>query len=229
MSCEIDSVDLEMIANMSHELRTPLTIIRGYVDILENFGGEDLELFQEATEAIKNSAENMQNLVEKILFLARADQNNLPLKKFPVEVNELLKSVIEKYNNPRLEFLPGENFKIVGDKDFLEKMFREFIDNALSFSEEKIFLKVEKPRIKIIDSGIGMAEENFEKIFDRFFKIDKSRAKKVGEKNSFGLGLSIAKWIADQHEIKIEIESELGKGTTVNFELGIRSEELFHS
>ena len=215
MSFVTDPVDLEMIANMSHELRTPLTIIRGYADILENFG-EDLELVAEATAAIKTSAENMQDLVEKILFLARADQNNLPLKKFPVEVNELLKSVIESYKNPRLEFLPGESFEIVGDKSFLEKMFQELIDNALKFSEEKVFVKVEKPCIKIIDSGIGIAQENILKIFDRFFKIDKSRTKNGGEKNSFGLGLSIAKWIADKHEIKIEIESELNNGTTVN-------------
>ena len=222
MSFVTDSVDLEMIANMSHELRTPLTIIRGYADILENFG-EDLELVAEATAAIKTSAENMQDLVEKILFLARADQNNLPLKKLPVEVNELLKSVIESYKNPRLEFLPGESFEIVGDKSFLEKMFQELIDNALKFSDEKVLIKIEKPCIKIIDSGIGIAQENILKIFDRFFKIDKSRTKTGGEKNSFGLGLSIAKWIADKHEIKIEIESELGKGTTVNLELGIRS------
>ena len=214
MSFVTDSVDLEMIANMSHELRTPLTIIRGYADILENFG-EDLELVAEATAAIKTSAENMQDLVEKILFLARADQNNLPLKKLPVEVNELLKSVIESYKNPRLEFLPGESFEIVGDKSFLEKMFQELIDNALKFSEEKVLIKIEKPCIKIIDSGIGIAQENILKIFDRFFKIDKSRTSNMDEKNSAGLGLSIAKWIADNHGIKIEVKSELGKGTTV--------------
>ena len=188
-----------LVANMSHELRTPLTIIRGYADVLENFG-EDLELVAEATEAIKKSAQNMQDLVESVLFLARADQNNLPLKKIPVEVNELLKSVVERYNNPRLEFLPGETLNIEGDKFFLERMFREIIDNALTFSDAKVFVKVENSCVKIID---------------RFFKIDKSRTSNMDEKNSAGLGLSIAKWIADNHGIKIEVKSELGKGTTV--------------
>ena len=203
-----------LVANMSHELRTPLTIIRGYADVLENFG-EDLELVAEATEAIKKSAQNMQDLVESVLFLARADQNNLPLKKIPVEVNELLKSVVERYNNPRLEFLPGETLNIEGDKFFLERMFREIIDNALTFSDAKVFVKVENSCVKFIDSGIGIAAEDVEKIFDRFFKIDKSRTSNMDEKNSAGLGLSIAKWIADNHGIKIEVKSELGKGTTV--------------
>ena len=215
MSCVTDKAEFfALVANMSHELRTPLTIIRGYADVLENFG-EDLELVEEATEAIKKSAQNMQDLVESVLFLARADQNNLPLKKIPVEVNELLKSVVEKYNNPRLEFLQGETLKIEGDKFFLEKMFQEIINNALTFSEEKVFVKVENSAVKIIDAGIGIAPENIEKIFERFFKVDKSRTSNINEKNSAGLGLSIAKWIAENHGIKIKIESELGKGTTV--------------
>ena len=215
MSSVTNSIDFALIANMSHELRTPLTIIRGYAEVLENFGADDAELFQESTAAIKNSAKNMQDLIENVLFLARADQNNLPLKKFPLEVNDILKSVVEKYKNPRLEFLCGENFELVGDKFFLEKMFREFIDNALNFSDEKVLVKVEKNSVQIIDSGIGIAPENLEKIFNRFFKIDKSRTKKVGEKNSVGLGLSIAKCIADFHGFKIEVESKLGEGTTV--------------
>ena len=213
MSCVTDKAEFfALVANMSHELRTPLTVIRGYADILENFG-EDLELVAEATDAIKKSAQNMQDLVESVLFLARADQNNLPLNKTPIEVNELLKSVVEKYNNPRLEFLQGETLEIEGDKFFLEKMFREIIDNALNFSAEKIFIKVESNCVKITDSGIGIAPENVEKIFDRFFKIDKSRTSQIDEKNSAGLGLSIAKWIAENHGIKIEVESQLGHGT----------------
>jgi len=203
-----------LVANMSHELRTPLTVIRGYADVLENFG-EDLELVAEATDAIKKSAQNMQDLVESVLFLARADQNNLPLNKTPVEVNEILKSVVEKYQTPRLEFVQGETLEIEGDKFFLERMFREIIDNALTFSAEKVFVKVENSSVKIIDSGIGIAPENIEKIFDRFFKIDKSRTSQIDEKNSAGLGLSIAKWIAENHDIKIEVESQLGKGSTV--------------
>ena len=221
MSCVTNSADFfALVANMSHELRTPLTIIRGYADVLENYG-EDRELVAEGAAAIKKSAQNMQDLIESVLFLARADKNNFLLKKIPVEINELLKSVVEKYNNPRLEFVQGETLKLEGDKFFLEKMFKEIIDNALNFSEEKVIVKVENSAVQIIDSGIGIAAENIDKIFDRFFKIDKSRTSKVSEKNSAGLGLSIAKWIADRHEIKIEVDSELGKGTTFTMSIEI--------
>ena len=171
----ISSEDSDWIVNMSHELRTPLTIIRGYADLLENFGAEDAALIEESAKAIKKSSQNMQNLIEKLLFLARADKNKLPMKKVSVELNELLKIVVEVYNNPRLEFIHGEDLFFVGDKDLLSKMFCEFIDNALKFSKEKVLVEVEKSAVKIIDNGIGIALEDREKIFDRFYRAEKSR------------------------------------------------------
>ena len=212
----ISSEDSDWIVNMSHELRTPLTIIRGYADLLENFGAEDAALIEESAKAIKKSSQNMQNLIEKLLFLARADKNKLPMKKVSVELNELLKVVVESYNNPRLEFVHGEDLFFVGDKDLLSKMFCEFIDNALKFSKEKVLVEVEKSAVKIIDSGIGIALEDREKIFDRFYRAEKSRTQHDAEKNSVGLGLSVAKKIADSHGIKIEVQSKLGEGTTIS-------------
>ena len=216
MSSVISSETSDWIVNMSHELRTPLTIIRGYADLLENFGAEDAALIEESAKAIKKSSQNMQNLIEKLLFLARADKNNLPIKKVPVEINELLKIIVESYNNPRLELTQSEKFEMIGDTNFLEKMFREFIDNALKYSKGKVFVEVEKSAVKIIDSGIGISARDLEKIFDRFYRADKSRTKGDGEKISFGLGLSIAKWIADKHGMKISIESKIGEGTKIS-------------
>lgn len=206
------------IADASHEFRTPITVIKSYAEVLESYGAEE-ELREESTAAIKNSAEGMQNLIEKLLFLARADEGNQPIKKIPVELNEILKSAIK--NNPRINFSSGENFEFIGDPEFLKKMFGEFLSNALNYSQEKIFveLKTEKnfASVKIIDNGIGISDEDREKIFDRFFRADKSRTKFDDEKISAGLGLSIAKWIADSHGIKISVESEIGRGST--FEL----------
>lgn len=206
------------ISDVSHEFRTPITVIKSYAEILESYG-EETELREESTAAIKNSATGMQNLIEKLLFLARADEGSQPIKKIPVELDEILKSVIK--NNSRVEFSGGENFKFIGDPEFLKKMFDEFLSNAMNYSEEKIFVKVEGEKnfasVKIIDSGIGISEEDREKIFDRFFRADKSRTKSDDEKISTGLGLSIAKWIADSHGIKINVQSEIGRGST--FEL----------
>ena len=206
------------IADASHELRTPLTVIRGYADMLEKYGAEDSELLEEATAEIKKSAQNMQYLVENLLFLARADSNNQPLNFAPVEINDVLKSAIESFKNPRVKFINDKAFEILGDAEFLKKMFSAFIDNALIYSQGEVLITLENfgntAIIKISDTGIGIAEENLDKIFDRFFRIDKSRAKTDEDKISAGLGLSIAKFIADKHEINIEVESSLGKGTT---------------
>ena len=206
------------IADASHEFRTPITVIKSYAEVLENYGAEE-ELREESTAAIKNSAEGMKNLIEKLLFLARADEGNQPIKKIPVELNEILKSAIK--NNSRINFSGGENFEIIGDPEFLKKMFGEFLSNALNYSTEKIFVEVRTEKnfasVKIIDRGIGISEEDREKIFDRFFRADKSRTKSDDEKISAGLGLSIAKWIADSHGIKINVQSEPGQGST--FEL----------
>ena len=205
------------ISDASHELRTPITVIRGYVDILEKYGAEDRELLEEATAEIKKSAQNMQYLVENLLFLARADSGTQILNKSPLELNEILKITVESFKNPRLKFSNDKIFKTVGDADFLKKMFAAFIDNALIYSQEKVFVTLKNlgdtAIVEISDTGIGIAPENLDKIFDRFFRGDKARVKSDEDKISAGLGLSIAKCVADIHGVKIEVESELGKGT----------------
>ena len=206
------------IADASHELRTPITVIRGYADMLEKYGAEDSELLEEATAEIKKSAQNMQYLVENLLLLARADSGSQSMNFAPVEINDVLKSAVERFNNPRVKFTDDKVFETVGDAEFLKKMFAAFIDNALIYSEDEVFVTLEnlgdKAVVKISDAGIGIAEENLDKIFDRFFRVDKARVKSDEDKISAGLGLSIAKFIADKHGINIEVESTLGKGTT---------------
>ncbi len=203
----------QFILDASHEFKTPITIIHGYSDMLKSFGTADPELVAEAAEAIQNSSKNMQTLVENLLFLAHADQNNQPLNKVPVEIHSLLREVVESFKNPRLEFIGNEKIEIIGDAEALKKMFAAFIDNALIYSSKKVTVTIENSTVKIIDSGIGIAPENLNKIFDRFFRADKSRTK-IDGKSLFGLGLPIAKWIADNHEIKIKIDSTIGAGST---------------
>lgn len=212
------------IADASHELRTPITVIRGYADMLEKYGAEDAEIFEEATTEIKKSAQNMQYLVENLLFLARADAGTQPVNKSPLDLNEILKITVENFKNPRVEFTNDKTFEIEGDAEFLKKMFAAFIENALIYSTEKVFVRLknfgDSALVEIADSGVGIAPENIDKIFDRFFRGDKARVND-GDKISAGLGLSIAKWIADIHGAKIEVESELGSGTI--FKLTFRS------
>lgn len=213
-----------LVNDVSHELRTPLTVIRGYVDILERYGTEDPELFREAVTSIKTSAQNMQSLVDSLLFLARAEQGNQPLNKVPVDLDELLKKFVEDYNLPRVTITKLMPCKILADGEFLKKMFAAFIDNALCYSPPDAAVKLELttlPKVavvKIIDRGIGIAKDDCPKIFDRFYRTDKARTKVTGE-SSVGLGLTVAKWIADRHDITITVKSRLGEGSTFTLQI----------
>lgn len=208
------------VNDVSHELRTPLTIIRGYIDLLEISGMDDPELFKEAVTSIKNSAQNMQNLVESLLFLARADQGRQPLTKVPIDLDELLKKFVESYHSPRVKVSKLPHCRILADADFIKKMFSAFLDNALRYSTPDTPVKIELTTaggtaiLKFIDKGIGISAEDKEKIFDKFYRTDKARTRLSDSENSVGLGLSIAKWIAERHDIKISVKSKLGEGST---------------
>lgn len=210
----------QFVNDVSHELRTPLTIIRGYVDILESYGADDPELFREAVLSIKKSAQNMQNLVESLLFLARADQGRQPLNMVPVDLDVLLMKFVEDYHSPRVQIAKLTPCKITADAEFLKKMFAAFLDNALRYSPPDTLVKVELTAsdsvatLKFIDKGIGIAKEDRDKIFDRFYRTDKARTKLDTGESSVGLGLSVAKWIADRHGITIDVKSRLGAGST---------------
>lgn len=210
----------QFINDVSHELRTPLTIIRGYVDLLESYGADDKELFKEAVTSIKTSAQNMQNLVENLLFLARADQGRQPLTKVPVDLEALLIKFVEDYHSQRVQVTKLMPCKILADAEFIKKMLSAFLDNALRYSPPDTVVKIEltasdnSAKLKFIDKGVGIPKEDCEKIFDLFYRTDKARTKFDNGESTVGLGLSIAKWIADHHDIKIDVKSKQGVGST---------------
>lgn len=212
----------QFIADASHELRTPVTVINGYADILKKFGAQDKELLDESITAIKNESDNLKNFLDSLLFLARVDQGNQPLDKLPIDVEKILREVVNKFNNPRVKFSGNGNFELLGDEFLLKKMFSAILDNALKYSNAEVTVKLETANnaatVHIIDSGIGISDEDKPKIFDRFFRADKSRTKSDEDK-SVGLGLSVAKWIADNHGIAIKVDSEVGKGTDFILEI----------
>lgn len=220
MQLGIEARQQRFVNDVSHELRTPLTIICGYVDLLESYGASDPELFKEAITSIKNSAQNMRSLVESLLFLARADQGRQPLNKVPIELDALLIKFVEDYKSPRVQLSKLMPCKILADAEFLKKMFAAFLDNALRYSLSDTVVKVElttagdEATLKFIDKGVGIPKEDCPKIFDRFYRTDKARTKLNNSESSVGLGLSVAKWIADQHDIKIKVKSKPGEGST---------------
>ncbi|MBQ6004642.1 MAG: HAMP domain-containing histidine kinase [Selenomonadaceae bacterium] len=221
----------KFVSDASHELRTPAAVIKGYIEFIENYGTADEALLKENLKVIGSEAQNMQNLLENLLFLSRTDQKRQKLNKKVLDLDDIVGDVMSKMKTVvkthKVELLKNDPVKIFGDDTTIRQMLRIFLDNAVKYTPEggsiKVSSKIDGGKIllSISDSGIGIAPENQKKIFDRFFRIDSEDL--VSEANGSGLGLSIAKWIADSHDIKISVASTLGKGTTFTLTVPIKN------
>lgn len=210
------------VSDASHELRTPATVISGYSDMLARWGKNDPDVLEESIQAIRSEAVNMQQLIEKLLFLARADQNRQIVNKTELELSDVIEEMAKesKLLAPHLEVdLPVcEKAKISADIVLFKQMLRIFIENSSKYTPAggKLILSCRREKnsaiVEISDTGIGIAEADLPKLFERFYRVDSDRNRSSG---GTGLGLSIAKWIADEHQAEIKITSVLGKGTTI--------------
>jgi two-component system, OmpR family, sensor kinase len=211
-------------ADASHELRTPLTILIGE---LQNALQKDLST-KEYQEVISNSIDEifiMSKIIEDLLTLYKADSDQINLLINEINLNEMMSEIYEdsqiismkKKITVSMEL--KDNIKINGDKIRLRQLFLNLIENAVKYSPEmgeiKILLKKEDQNavISIMDSGIGIPEDVGDKIFDRFYRVDKARTRIEG---GTGLGLSISKWIAESHGGKLEYKSKVDKGSSFN-------------
>ncbi|WP_113674657.1 sensor histidine kinase [Vallitalea guaymasensis] len=210
------------VSDVSHELRTPISIIDGYASMLQRWGKKDEEVLNESIEAIKNEAENMKDLVENLLFLARHDNQTLEYNMENFYIDELLNEVIKETGiidkKHIIEHTITPNVLISGDKNRLKQAIRIFVDNAIKYTPPsgKIIIKSYKTdtgiSVSIKDTGIGISREDLGNIFNRFYRSDKSRTRQTG---GHGLGLSIAKIIVLGHKGKIKVRSKLGIGTEI--------------
>ena len=215
------------VSDASHELRTPVTVILGYSDLLSRWGREDAKVLDEGIASIRSEAENMQELIEKLLFLARADQKRQVLHMETLDMGQLLEEVMGKMKlvtkTHSVELLECQRASVYGDKVTLRQLLRIFLENSIKYTPAgghitascRILPDGKHLEIILADDGIGIAEADQKKIFERFYRVDTSRTKGTGAGGT-GLGLSIAKWIAEQHGIAISMESALGKGTKMH-------------
>ena len=225
-----NSVELQnqFVSDASHELRTPISVIQGYANLLDRWGKDDRQVLEESVSAIKSESENMKVLVENLLFLARGDKNSQKInkEKFPISelISEVLKEtkLIDSHHNILTE--KNEEFIINADKNLIKESIRIFIDNSIKYTpfngtiKLNSYKKNNKAVIIIEDTGIGIPKDDIPHIFNRFYRVDKSRTKKDG---GTGLGLAIAKWIIDNHKGTIHVDSTLNVGTTIKIELPI--------
>ncbi len=206
-----------LLADVSHELRTPLTTIRGNLDLIERIGEAD----PESISAIQIEIERMTRLVGDLLLLARADSGGLPLAREPVELDNILFEIYRQVMviDPPLtvKLIEVDQVTVLGDADKLKQLLINLVENAIKYTPAggEVRLHLSKAdgsaQFAVSDTGQGIPPENLPHIFDRFYRVDKSRARAQG---GSGLGLSIAKWIATAHGGTIRVRSQPGEGTT---------------
>ncbi|MFA3904711.1 sensor histidine kinase [Fusobacterium nucleatum] len=214
---EQSQLQIDFVNNASHELKTPIFVIKGYVDMLNDWGKDDKEVLDESLIVLKKEIQNMQELTEKLLFLAKS--RNLIVEKTNINLDNVLKEVIDNlsfaYPKQKINYNSSEIF-IDSDIGLLKLLFKNLIENAIKYGNDKpinIELKKEK-KIKVIieDFGIGISKEAIPHIFERFYREDEARNREI---KSYGLGLSIVKEIVALLNINIQIESQINKGTKI--------------
>lgn len=211
------------VSDASHELRTPISVIQGYANMLDRWGKEDESVLNESIAAIKSESENMKNLVEQLLFLARGINGKTQINYKEIVLNDMISEVLEESKmideNHIYKYYNSEKIIIYGDMGLLKQAARILIENAAKYTEENevIILKTGvnengEPYFSVQDNGIGMDENDIPHIFERFFRADTARVRKNG---GTGLGLSIAKWIIDGHKGYFSVLSRKGIGTRI--------------
>ena len=212
----------EFSANVSHELKTPLTSISGYAEIMKDglVRPEDMQHF---SEKIYQEASRLITLVEDIIKLSRLDEGRVELEKEEVDLYELSREIISRLapqaakNRVRLE-LTGESVKYTGIRQILDEMIYNITENAVKYNNPGGKVSVwagntlQGKKVVVTDNGIGIPEDQIDRIFERFYRVDKSHSK---ERGGTGLGLSIVKHGVMLHHGEVHVESKLGEGTRI--------------
>ena len=221
---ELERVRTEFVANVSHELKTPLTSIMGFVETLKEGAVEDAAQRVRFLQIIDEHSKKLHALIDELLLLSKIESAQGVIQKEPVEVESLLKKVLELFEEglktqkikAHLKITP-KPFWVEGDRLLLERAFSNLVSNAVKYNKPNGEILIEAscgPKsadISFADTGIGIPESDLGRIFERFYRVDRSRARESG---GTGLGLSIAKHIVERHDGTIEVKSRLGQGSS---------------
>lgn len=226
----VDNMRKEFTANVSHELRTPLTSISGYAEILKEgmVLPEDVRSF---SENIYNEAQRLIRLIEDIMKLSKLDEGGILLEKEDVDLYELMVEIVKRLQNIAGKRnvtmdLQGEHVYVHGVRQVLDEMCYNICENAIKYNKDHGFVTIlvwkaqNGPKVLVEDTGIGIPQEEQKRIFERFYRVDKSHSKETG---GTGLGLSIVKHGAMLHNAEVKVTSSVGQGTIM--EISFEDEE----
>lgn len=226
---ELFRVQQRFVADVSHELRSPLTAVRGNLDLLRRGAAGERAARDEGLSAIDSEVARMSRMVSDLLLLAQADAG-VPIAREKVELDTLLLDVYRQArvssDGVKVSLGAEDEAVIIGDRDRLKQALLNLVGNAIKYTQSggEVQLSLQKDRdwvrITVRDTGIGIAPEDISHLFDRFYRVDRARARDAG---GAGLGLSIAKSVVDAHNGKITVESQVGKGSTFTIWLPLNS------
>ncbi|MCM3398100.1 cell wall metabolism sensor histidine kinase WalK [Oceanobacillus profundus] len=224
----------DFVSNVSHELRTPLTTMKSYLEALTDGAWEDKDIAPKFLSVAQGETDRMIRMVNDLLQLSKMDSDELPMHKERSEFASFFHHVIDRFemNSPEkiklVREIPNVQSYVWMDKDKMTQILDNIISNAIKYSPEGglIRLKLEVKRhyllVSIKDQGMGIAYDKLEKIFERFYRADKARARKFG---GTGLGLAITKELVEAHHGTIWAKSKEGEGTTILFTLPLMNKK----
>jgi two-component system sensor histidine kinase VicK len=231
---KIDEERREFVANVSHELRTPLTTMRSYLEALVEGAWKDENIAPNFLSVTQNETERMIRLVNDLLQLSKLDSKDYRLSKDWVNFSVFFNHIIDRFEMTKQQNIsfkrniPKDSLFVEIDEDKITQVLYNIISNAMKYSPEggqisfTVNVMENMLEISITDQGVGIPKDKLDKIFDRFYRVDKARSRNLG---GTGLGLAIAKEMVLAHDGKIWATSEDGNGTTIYFTLPYEQEQ----
>ncbi len=226
---KLERVRSEFLANVSHELRTPIFSIQGFIETLIDGAIVDPDVNREFLQKAYEHSERLNTLLNDLIEISRIESGEMRMSFRYFNLGEFLKSVSEemspkseKKSLQMVDLFDSHEVLVLGDKERLRQVMSNLIDNAIKYTDDGGRIEVgfeetsNSVRVFVRDTGSGIGKEHLARIFERFYRVDKDRSRSVG---GTGLGLAIVKHIVDAHKSKVEVKSELGKGSEFSFVL----------
>ena len=224
---KLESVRSEFLANVSHELRTPIFSIQGFIETLIDGALDDPAVNRDFLQKAYQHSERLNTLLNDLIEISRIESGEMRMSFRYFDITEFLRGVVEdmapKAQRKSISLtacLQSEEILVLGDKERLRQVLSNLVDNSIKYTDEGGAVEVgyavipDHVRVYVKDTGCGIGAEHVSRIFERFYRVDKDRSRSVG---GTGLGLAIVKHIVEAHKSKIEVSSELGKGSEFSF------------